>query len=406
MGPRQHEEFDELCALAAVGQLPDQDWERLRAHLEYCDVCKESLQSHAQFNSWLTASLLGEADEVAEDSRAAAFDLEAGERRLMDSLGKGQPPKIRSRRSPNAVLIFALALASIASALAWHEHHERTHSLSIASAAPGTSFVLPTASASAPPRPLTQTSDPQRATPSVQSHQQMLENQQLKTQIATLTNQLASGQQEQAALQQQVRTSELTTAALSQQLAQAQEAAVSLRGQMAATTTAAQAQRNQDVRELQLLRTTVEAKNKAIVETEELLAHDRDIRDLMGARNLIIEDIYDVGENGQRKKPVGRIFYTKDQRLLFYGYDLDQQRGLKQSVAFQAWGKNQAGSNVSLGVFNRDEANKRWVLKFNDPVTLARLTSIFVTVEPTGGSEKPTGKRLLNASLRIDPNYP
>jgi chromosome segregation ATPase len=49
----------------------------------------------------------------------------------------------------------------------------------------------------------------------------------------------------------------------------------------------------------------------ALDQQQELLAHDRDIRELMGARDLYIAEVYDVARDGQTKKPYGRVFYTK-----------------------------------------------------------------------------------------------
>jgi anti-sigma-K factor RskA len=51
-------------------------------------------------------------------------------------------------------------------------------------------------------------------------------------------------------------------------------------------------------------------------------------------------------------------------------------------------------------------AHKRWVLKFNDAKSLAQFDGVFVTVEPNGGSQKPTGKPFLSAYLRVEPNHP
>jgi hypothetical protein len=139
---------------------------------------------------------------------------------------------------------------------------------------------------------------------------------------------------------------------------------------------------------------------------KEFLAHDREIRDLIAARNLYITDIFDVKDNGQTAKPFGRIFYTKDRSLVFYGYDLDKQAGYKQAVTFQAWGSGDTQPDVNLGLFYQDGTQKRWVLRFNDTKTLARLNKVFVTVEPRGGSAKPTGKQILMAYLRVQPNHP
>jgi hypothetical protein len=147
----------------------------------------------------------------------------------------------------------------------------------------------------------------------------------------------------------------------------------------------------------------------AIAEERELLDRDRDVRNLISARNLYIAEIYDVAQTGDTQRPFGRVFYTKDKSLIFYGYDLDQQPGVKKAAAFQAWGGRGADRQhaVSLGLLFKDDANqKRWVLKFNDAKTISQIDAVFVTVEPEGGSAKPSGKPLLFTYLRLDPNHP
>jgi peptidoglycan hydrolase CwlO-like protein len=142
---------------------------------------------------------------------------------------------------------------------------------------------------------------------------------------------------------------------------------------------------------------------------QDLLAHDRDIRELMGARDLYIAEVYDVARDGQTQKPYGRVFYTKGKSLVFYAYDLDQQAGLRNGNAFQAWGSHGLDRQqaTSLGVFYEDNVvKKRWVVKFDDPKKLEQIDAVFVTVEPNGGSHKPSGKPLLFAYLKVDPNHP
>jgi predicted RNase H-like nuclease (RuvC/YqgF family) len=147
----------------------------------------------------------------------------------------------------------------------------------------------------------------------------------------------------------------------------------------------------------------------ALDQQQELLAHDRDIRDLMGARDLYVAEVYDVERTGETKKPYGRVFYTKGKSLIFYAYDLDRQAGVKNTSTFQAWGRRGTDwqQALNLGVFYVDNAsNKRWVLRFDDPKALAQIDAVFVTVEPNGGSHKPSKKPLLFAYLHIDPNHP
>jgi hypothetical protein len=193
--------------------------------------------------------------------------------------------------------------------------------------------------------------------------------------------------------------------ALSQQLAVAQTEAQSLRDK-SVTASVAAAQQTELEAKVRDLNSSLDDRDRMLALDKEFLAHDREIRDLIGARNLYIADIYDVAETGQTAKPFGRIFYTKDKSLVFYGYDLDKQAGLKRSVAFQAWGSGDDKQNVSLGLFYQDDTHKRWVLRFNDTKTLARLNMVFVTAEPQGGSTKPTGKPLLLAYLQMQANHP
>jgi hypothetical protein len=146
-----------------------------------------------------------------------------------------------------------------------------------------------------------------------------------------------------------------------------------------------------------------------ISEQEDLLAKDRDIRELMGARDLYVAEVYDVERTGETQKAFGRVYCTKGKSLIFYAYDLDEEPGWKNTNAFQAWGMHGADRTqaFNLGMFYEDNiSKKRWVLKFDDPKTLAQIDAVFVTAEPNGGSHKPSGKPFLFAYLKIDANHP
>jgi hypothetical protein len=94
---------------------------------------------------------------------------------------------------------------------------------------------------------------------------------------------------------------------------------------------------------------------------------------------------------------------------IFYAYDLDQHTATKTANAFQAWGRRGPDQQKALrfGVFYEDNAaRKRWILKCDDPKTLAQIDGVFAIVEPGGSSQKPSGKSLLFAYLRADPNHP
>jgi len=154
---------------------------------------------------------------------------------------------------------------------------------------------------------------------------------------------------------------------------------------------------------------SLQRRERESAEQQDLLAKDRDIRDLIGARDLYITEIYDVGANGDTRKAAGRVFYTKGKSLVFYAYDLNQNPGVKAASTFEAWG--QRGSDwhqaSKLGIFYQDSsAKKSWVVKSNDRKALEQIDAVFITVEPNGGSERPTGKPLLFAYLKAAPNHP
>jgi hypothetical protein len=164
--------------------------------------------------------------------------------------------------------------------------------------------------------------------------------------------------------------------------------------------------RESKINELSVLNRDQERRLK---EEESYLASDRDIREMMGAQKLYIADVFDVDSHSRTRKTFGRIFYTNGKSLLFYAFDLDAQPDLKTASAFQAWGRTEAGEGrpLNLGIFYLDsETNRRWILRFDDPKRLAEIDAVFVTVEPRGGSKKPTGKPFLYASLRQEANHP
>jgi uncharacterized coiled-coil protein SlyX len=149
--------------------------------------------------------------------------------------------------------------------------------------------------------------------------------------------------------------------------------------------------------------------NDILAERErELNAVTRDVRNLMGARNLHILDVSDVDGSGRSSKTFGRVFFVEEKSLIFYAFDLGD-RGNPSKVSFQAWAQVEGRQNKAknLGVFYVDDrAQKRWVLKVSDPEKLRAVNSVFVTIEPLGGADRPTGKKLLYAYVGSQANHP
>jgi anti-sigma factor RsiW len=150
-------------------------------------------------------------------------------------------------------------------------------------------------------------------------------------------------------------------------------------------------------------------RDQTVRQQRELIDYDRDIRDLLSARDLYVAEVTDVGRDGETKTPFGRVFFTKEKSLIFYAYDLDKQPGVRLATVFQAWGRRGPDFEqaLPLGILYLDDrSKKRWVLRFDDPKTLARIDAVFVTVEPRAGSTKPSSKPVLFAYLKVEANHP
>jgi hypothetical protein len=162
-------------------------------------------------------------------------------------------------------------------------------------------------------------------------------------------------------------------------------------------------------RQIRELSTKLSQQTENLDRETTLLAASRDIHDLMGARNLHIVDVLDVDSKGNDKRSFGRVFYTEEKSLIFYAFDLGDRATVRRNASFQVWGARGPAQNSaqSLGIFYVDDQKQnRWVLKFEDPRILAEIDSVFVTVEPEGGSRRPTGRRFLYAYLKANANHP
>jgi regulator of replication initiation timing len=140
----------------------------------------------------------------------------------------------------------------------------------------------------------------------------------------------------------------------------------------------------------------------------ELLAAGRDVTDLMGARNLHVIDVHDADGKGKNKNSFGRIFYTEGRSLIFYAYDLDERKMSNTNYTFKVWGERlgKPSSVRSLGIlYTDDREQKRWAMKVDDPQQLAEIDSLFVTLEPHEGDQKPLGQKILFAFLGGKANH-
>ncbi len=134
-----------------------------------------------------------------------------------------------------------------------------------------------------------------------------------------------------------------------------------------------------------------------------------EVRNLVAARNLHIIDVYDSDGVGNRQRAFGRVFYVEGRSLVFYAYDLGKAHTEKK-ITFHVWGAhaNDAETTISLGVLHDEDPNEqRWALTFDDPKVLAKINSVFVTIEPGNRDvASPTGKKVLYAFLGEKANHP
>jgi hypothetical protein len=410
VNPQFHDEFIALSTLFFAGELTDEEWALLQVHLAYCDSCRTRFEEyqrlHADVIPLMAASASAEPESAAISS---GFSLEAAEQRLMEQVNTvpaAREPR-RQRKIPWALAAALLATGALGiSCLLYFHSAPLKKEAARQPAAPQNSLraskpVAPANLGVLPPPAAKATA------PDAEELRERLDVAEEQYKQSNLT--VAGVSQQLAAARTEWKKTSDERDELHQQLANAQSEIQSLRASSAAASGAEQARVARVAfleTRLRELSASLDEKDRMLALDKEFLAHDREIRDLIAARNLYITDIFDVKDNGRTAKPFGRIFYTKDKSLVFYGYDLDKQAGYKQAVTFQAWGSGDAQPDVNLGLFYQDGTQKRWVLRFNDTKTLARLNKVFVTVEPRGGSAKPTGKQILMAYLRVQPNHP
>lgn len=434
-----HDEFLELCAASTTGELSEDEREQLEQHLAVCASCREALRQYESIVSHVIPAIAaGEAPEGIATT-VGDWSEERAEQALFDRLGReekgGTDRNDRRNRSSsfphrifpfssestwrNVWMLYAAGILLFVSVVFFAYRvgmHRATDAVKAPQSPPSRQEPV-SAQASLEEQLSDAGYEREVARAEVVQRDRMIAD--LRHQLARQSAEIDGLKAAESQLESNLRAGDASREDLSQQkndLAQKLESAEnssrslqerldSLAQQSAEDATLAkvsQAKVNELTHQLQ-------EQQAAVEQRDELLAHDRDIRDVIGARDLYIAEIYDVAGTGETKKPYGRIFYTRGKSLIFYAYDLDQQTELKRASTFQAWGRRGPDLQraVNLGIFYEDNGTrKRWILKCDDPKTLAQIDAVFVTVEPQGGSHKPSKKTLLFASLKIDPNHP
>jgi hypothetical protein len=407
-----HEEFLELCAVSVTGELTEDEQTKLNAHLKTCPACREAFEQYRETAATVIPQLASEMPlpNEAGDSAWSQEKAEAALLRRIEAEGQSKqrdiPPRLNGNRDSASayvpppprwkefgmsyaagILLFA-SLAVCAYRIGERRGIEAASSSGRAGSGDPESAKKELSNAghdrqlllaqiesrdrsiSELKQQLAKRTDlaPQRQEPDTASNNTGLSNNsQSVREAAELRTQLELEEKQRASEMARASSLEAKVAELTKQL-QDKDAEVASQ---------ASAARERD--------DLLKQRETTITRQDELLAHDRDIRDLMSARDLYIAEVYDVAKTGETNKPYGRIFYTRGKSLLFYAYDLDQQAGLKKASTFQAWGRREGRQDqpVNLGILYEDSAaNKRWVVRSEDQKTLEQIDAVFVTVEP------------------------
>jgi|ERR1700733_698699 len=388
-----HEEFRELCALSTSGDLSYQEQQRLDEHLAGCSECRETLNEFEAAANIGVPLLLSEMPEIHAD-RNARLPVHANWNLTWVSFA--------------AVVLLMCALGTYTYRMGRSRGNEAAQATADSTGARLRSLEQQLSDAGHERGLLeAQLADRDRTISAIR-RQIEVQSSALSQMKAVQANLQQTVTNDDAAKQQTVEANDK----LGQELSASQASLDKLQAELG---TLQQGRNESEARLVALkaqddeLSSQLSQQNETISRQDELLAHDRDIRELMGARDLYIAEVYDVGQDAKTAKPYGRMFYTRGKSLVFYAYDLDRQPGLKNASTFQAWGRvGQAHQHaLSLGIFYEDSAaKKRWVLKSDNPKDLSAIDAVFVTIEPQGGSHEPSGKPLLFAYLKIDPNHP
>ena len=422
-----HEKFKELSALAGCGGLTPREWFELKSHLDKCEECSEI---SLQYRILATQGIPTIAAVYTERQEQGSWDDRATWKKLVARVRTGYRPVLeRNEQVPVAAqpyvrgriaasLFAGAALAAclvVTVGFGAYRLGVRAHdSASPASMSPDDRLQTLAAEKksvdallAAQAEKLTQLRE--------ESSQQERELAKLRSALRAMgdhsnelmaANTQSEGQLKEISKQRDTLNAQLQDANQIYQNVRAEFVSLKAeRDRALLRTTALEAKIDE-------LTVTNQDQERRLKDTEQYLASDRDIRELMGARKLYIADVFDVDSGSSTRKPFGRVFYTQGKSLIFYAFDLDRQPGVVNANTFQVWGQKETAQGqqalpMNLGILYMDnESNRRWVMRFDRPKQLTEIDAVFVTVEPRGGSRKPTSKPFLYALLRNEVNHP
>jgi signal transduction histidine kinase len=410
-----HEHFEELSALAAIGQLSEQEHHELFEHLTHCDLCRRAGEEFAfildQLPLAAVPNTVGDTQALLSKSYREKFLQRASSEgvRFAEGISNHSHPlsgrfTFQRNRYIGAVAIAMICLLALAVVIASLFLNKTKSKFQIKpSSEVNQVSVLRN---QAPVGPEIRPSAPTATNSDLQYEVSRLENQiaqlsrerdRLASESADLRQRLASVTSRSELLRSQSEKSDQALSEANAELEKVKVAQAEILGAI-----------GNDAKKIKELSEEVAADEAALTREHELNAATKDVRELMAARNLHIIDVYDYDTRGKRDKSFGRVLYSEHKKLIFYAFDLGKNDSASK-LTFQAWGQREGSGTETrnLGVFHIDDhEQRRWVLRVDDPKLLSSVDSVFVTVEPSPGKDKPSGKKLLYAFLGTRANHP
>jgi len=425
-----HKSYEELCALAATGQITGDAMQVLDQHVKGCRRCRAFLEDLVSLKAHVTPVVAGSRtrscappegirERFLQRAAGAGLDLHPGPPGEMSARPE---PLTQSERSEVSEKLRTVRNRM----LDWYDAAPRFAVPVAAGLLCGAlGFVVAqhkSAASQAVVVPATQVPPAEDKLASAQLANLQQESADARKRLATLSADLARTraeklqiEQELARLAQPAATGEQFEQRFKEVSAQLQEAdtrAVDLQANLeeerkrAATADAVLSAQQKATEDAQSTITTLQFQ---LDHVRELDSGKGMAGDLISARNLHIVDVYDTESNGERKHAFGRVFFVEGKSLVFYAYDLPGPRRANKKVEFQVWGE-QAGLNsvnVNLGAMHSDNSGQsRWVLTCDDPKVLSRINAVFITADPNARPDsRPRGAKMMYAFLGT-PNHP
>jgi hypothetical protein len=402
----EHDRFEEFAFLEAIGELSPEEHEEFLRHQRTCPQCREIVAESGSLaaTAFLTGAPKGE-DAALEGER---------HRRLRQNVARNLPAVVPAsfvERYKHRVAAGVAAAFLLGAGVGATLGLRRAPSVSVVRTPVE---VASSANAESPKAPSIIGQDQSaRLQTVVDELQKRVEE--TSGEDRALKNQLTLSDQHTTELEARLSEVEKQSNAQAQEVIQAHNDLRAARSELSQAKDSLSASQSKiDSLQFALADRDVRLTEvSASVERErEMLSQGREVRDIMGARDLHIVDVIDRDGKGRARKAFGRAFYTQGKSLIFYAFDLPAKNTADGKFVYAAWGSNSNNLNSkmahSLGIFyNDDQTQHRWAMKFDDPKLLEEIDTVFVTLEPADRSfTTPTGKPILEAYFGTPPNHP